>query len=808
MSTAPPHMNFSEALSRAARSTLLSLAILFTAALAAASAAAAPVTYNGNSADGKVAIFSTQEQMVPGDTDQEEDVYVRALDSSLGEYLTREVSIGPKGGNDTLPAHYDGISSYGTEVFFSTREPLVADDGDHKEDVYVRNLVENRTILASQGDTSCAAQSCGNGEVDASFASDGVAPEGDRVFFTTTEPLNGADEDGSLDIYVRYIEAQTTVLVSAGDSSCSAGGCGDEGQAVSFRGSDAMGDKAYFTTTESHALEDTDGGEDIYERDLGAERTYLVSVAGSCPENLPADQNCEPSYGGASPDGSHVFFETNERISSGEDTDKSQDVYDWSGGAPALASIGPDGGNGESESIVTYSGTSGDGGTVYFQTSERLDETADTDQARDVYQHSGGTTTLVSAGEAGKGHEAVLAFFNWASTASGPQVAVFSTTESLTTEDTDLAKDVYERSGGVTTLVSTGPEGGDGEIDASFAGGSKDGSKIFFVTAESLVAQDTDSTPDIYVHSGSETDLVSAGQINGNGAYTAFPAGVSDDGSRAFFVTQERLTVDDDFAEETDVYAWSGSGTLLVSVKNSPDLVIGPPPPTLEGTNPASPNPSTTPAVVGQAASGALVKIYKTFNCTGELVAQGTAEELSSPGLTVTVPVAIGSTTNYRATAEVKGIVSVCSSPIAYKQEDPPPPPPPPPPPTGEGTGGTGGAGGSETGSGGGGTGGGGSSSGGTHGGVTYVTPLPRITFGPAAKTRLRRPTFRFVDSTEQPGTRFFCRVDKLRWSRCTSPLKVNKLKPGRHAFSVKAVNTVGTPGPSPVKRKFKVVGG
>ncbi|HMI80603.1 MAG TPA: hypothetical protein VK480_02330, partial [Solirubrobacterales bacterium] len=550
--------------------------------------------------------------------------------------------------------------------------------------------------------------------------------------------------------------------------------------------------------SESLAAADGDLSADIYERDLIAGTTKLVSVSGVCPSPLPPGQNCEPSYGGASPDGSHVFFETNERLSLA-DTDSSQDVYDWSGVAPALASIGPDGGNGED--IVRYAGTSADGAAVYFETDEKLDTTADADSVQDVYRRLSGATTLVSAGEAGKGNGSGLASFDSVSLEGSPERALFSTSESLVAGDTDSSQDVYERSGGVTTLVSTGPEGSGGAFNASFAKASADGSKVFFATSESLAAQDTDSSADVYMRSASGTVLVTGGQINGNGAFpVAGLQGVSADGSRAFYVTLERLTVDDDFAGEQDVYSWSASGTLLVSVKNSPDLVLGPPPPTLEKTVPASPNPSTTPTIVGQAEAGALIKIYKTFDCAGEVVAQGTAEELASPGLTVTAPVAKGSTTNYRATAEVAGVTSACSGPIAYKQEDPPPPPPP----GEEGGGGGGGTGGGSTG--GGTAGSGGSTGGGVKGGVVYVTPLPRITFGPAAKTRLRRPTFRFVDAAEQPGTKFFCRVDRQRWAGCSSPVKVRKLKLGRHVFSLKAVNAVGTAGASPVKRAFKVV--
>ncbi|MGN6256637.1 MAG: hypothetical protein ACTHN3_02660 [Solirubrobacterales bacterium] len=778
-------------------------------ALGAAVAAAAPVTYDGISSDGTIAAFSTKEQMVPGDTDQEEDVYVRAFDSTLGEMVTREASIGPGGGNDTLPAHFDGISADGNEVFFSTKEPLVPGDTDHSEDVYVRNLKENRTILVSQGDSSCTEGGCGNGEAAASFVPGGVVPDGGKVFFTTNEALSSADKDGGFDIYRRDVETGTTTLVSTPDSSCALPGCGGENKAALFLGTDETGEKAFFKTPERLVPEDTDTETDIYQRNLTTDATSLVTVSGTCPESLPAGQNCEPSSVGISPDGSHVFFETNERVSPVEDTDSSQDVYDWAGGGtPTLASIGPDGGNGGFN--VTYSGSSADGKAVYFQTSERLDATADTDEAQDVYQRFEGATTLVSAGEGGRGNEPIPAKFEWSSSEGTEPVVVFTTIEKLTTADTDGSRDVYERVGGVTKLVSTGPEGGNGEFGANFVGASADGSKIFFVTSERLVPQDTDSSPDVYMRTGGTTVLVSAGQINGNGPFPTDLRGVSKNGSKAFFTTEERLT-EGDLDAETDLYDWNEPGTtLLISAKNG--LPIGPPPPTLEATVPASPASSTTPTIIGQAPAESLIKIYKTFDCSGEVVAQGTAEELASPGLTVTVSVIPGSTTSYRATAEAEGIVSACSSPITYKQEEPAPPPPP----SEEGGSGTGGSSGgtssgspsgtgSSTSGGTGGT-GGKTSGGGSSGGFVYVTPIPRITFGPAAKTRLRRPTFRFADVTEQPFTKFFCRLDRQRWQQCASPAKLKKLKLGTHVFSVKAVNAVGTPSASAVKRKFKVV--
>lgn len=767
--------------------------------IAAPNAAALPAFYGGNSADGKVVVFTTVEQMVTGDTDQQEDVFVRSFDSGLGEFVTREISIGPSGGNDARAAHYEGMSEDGAEIFFSTKEKLVGEDTDQgAEDIYVRNRTENRTILVSRGDSSCAAQGCGNGTQPAIFLPDGIAPDGGIVFFASQEKLAASDLDGpGFDIYARDIGAGTTTLVSAPDPGCA--GCVSKGLPPQFQGVDDSGDRAFFTTVEELASADTDSGEgDLYVRDLAAGTTSLVSAPGTCPPDLPVDQNCEPSFGGASADGADVYFETNDRILAG-DTDKSQDVYRWSEGTLILTSTGPTGGNGEAN--VSFAEATPDGDVAFFETDEPLVAT-DMDSSQDIYRRAGSETALVSAGEPGKGNQAFPASFEWVSRAGG-EVVVFTTAEALTTADVDSSQDVYVRSGGVTQLISTGPEGGDAELSATFADGSDDGSRIFFVTAESLVSDDADSSPDVYLWSAGETTLVSDGQIGGNGALPASPQGISATGSRAFFTTQERLAVDDDFSGEQDVYAWSESGTLLVSVKNSPDLVIGPPPPSLERTEPASPNSSTTPTIVGQAQGGSFVKVYKTSNCAGEPVAQGTAAQLAGPGLTVTVSVAPGSITSYRATAEAEGVVSACSSQISYKQEDPPPPPPP----VEEGTGG-GASGGGSTSTGSGGTSGGkaGKTSGETKNGIEYVVPQLKITFGPAFKTRQRRPVFRFADTTGQPGTRYFCRVDKKAWGGCTSPIKLKKLKLGRHAFMVKAVNAVGTPGAAPLKRAFKVV--
>ncbi len=755
---------------------------------AAPNALAAPAGFAGTSDDGETVFFTTTDQLVPGDTDTRADVYERSYDEGLERYVTRQISTGPTGGNDAYPAIYVGVSTDGLRAFFATEESLVAGDEDLREDVYVRDLEQNATELVSAGDTSCVAQDCGNGDIPASFAQGGVIPSGDRVFFRSAEQLSSADGDSFVDVYVRDLDAETTTLVSAGAASCAGEDCGEGDFPAAFRGASADGTKAFITTEEQLASEDDDALLDIYARDLGAGTTTLVAVDGTCP--VGAD--CSASYGGAASDGSHVYFETAQRGSG--DADSSQDVYDWSAGSATLLSIGPDGGDEEVPAI--FAAASFDGAGVYFETSESLLDT-DLDSVDDIYARAGGVTTRVSTGPAG-GDGPSAASLRWVSPDGSSPAVLFSTDEALTGDDLDSSQDVYQRAGGVTTLRSKGPAGGDGALNASFAGASADGSHVFIVTAEQLVAGDVDGALDVYENEAGTTVLVSTGPLAGKTAVAAgLPAGaVAADGSHAFFITEERVT-EGDLDAETDVYDRFGGGTLLVSTGNSAPL--GPPTPSQLGTDPASPATSLTPRVKGQSDPNTAIKLYTSSDCSGVPVATGTSLELGGAGILVSV--VAGSTTSFRATAtDANGDTSPCSAPVSYTHQSSPPPPPP----AGEEGGGGGGSGGSSPGSGGTSAPGGGKKG---EPGFVYVVPHTRITFAPASKTRARRPVFRFTDSTGQEGTSFDCKVDRGGWRSCGSPLKLKPLKLGRHTFQVKAFNAVGTAEPAPVKRKFKVVG-
>jgi hypothetical protein len=82
--------------------------------------------------------------------------------------------------------------------------------------------------------------------------------------------------------------------------------------------------------------------------------------------------------------------------------------------------------------------------------------------------------------------------------------------------------------------------------------------------------------------------------------------------------------------------------------------------------------------------------------------------------------------------------------------------------------------------------------------------PNTTIKKKPRAKSASPRAAFSFT--ADQPGSSFQCKLDKGKFKACRSPFK-RKVKPGRHSFTVRAVNSAGTADPTPANYRWRVSG-
>jgi hypothetical protein len=128
----------------------------------------------------------------------------------------------------------------------------------------------------------------------------------------------------------------------------------------------------------------------------------------------------------------------------------------------------------------------------------------------------------------------------------------------LTADDADDSEDVFDRSAGRTSLVSSPRADG---IGTSFAGSSADGSRAFVLTTDGIAATDRDGAADIYERSSGGLSLVTPGSRHVH----AYPVAVAEDGRRVVFRTAEALLPQDRDGNATDLYAVDHGKLRLLS---------------------------------------------------------------------------------------------------------------------------------------------------------------------------------------------------------------------------------------------------
>ena len=238
-------------------------------ALAGAHRRGAPASFAGTSADGEIVFFTTTDQLVPGDTDLVDDVYERSYDDALGKLRDPRGLDRPDRRQRRLRRLLRGISADGTEIFFTTEESLVAADGDHAEDIYLRDLATTRRSRLRRR-PACAAQDCGNGVVRRRLRRRGCPPTAGRLLQrrrapaapTTTTPSTSTPRP-------RRPRPSSSRSPTA---SCLAATSAGAATPSSFRGATIRRrTRPSSATGEQLATGDDDGAADIYVRDLGGQ---------------------------------------------------------------------------------------------------------------------------------------------------------------------------------------------------------------------------------------------------------------------------------------------------------------------------------------------------------------------------------------------------------------------------------------------------------------------------------------------------------------------------------------------------------
>jgi hypothetical protein len=225
-----------------------------------------------------------------------------------------------------------------------------------------------------------------------------------------------------------------------------------------------------------------------------------TEVAGVGPNGYASSGGCRGEHTDChhliSPDGKRVVFETRDSLVN-EDADSCPewfvgrgcvDIYERVGNVTRLLSTAdPVGGNGPFD--ASLGSLSRDGSRVFFHLDASRCVGNQCRPPRGAWERAGATVSPFPSAD----NQASWAEVEGEGASRDGRRVFFSTNDSLVPEDGDGGRDVYERRrDGTVSLVSTSPLSANESVLARFAGASDDGSRVFFSTSEKLVPEDTD----------------------------------------------------------------------------------------------------------------------------------------------------------------------------------------------------------------------------------------------------------------------------------------------------------------------------
>ncbi|HBV99548.1 MAG TPA: hypothetical protein DEF36_21215 [Desulfotomaculum sp.] len=287
--------------------------------------------YPSISSDGRyVAFYSDASDLVAGDGNSTDDIFVRDLQNNS----TERISVSAGGTDSNSNSYLPSLSADGRYVsFISAASNLVAGDSNNKWDVFVRDRQLGSTYRVSVPDLSSQG-TLGSEANNDSYASyftmfcPSVSSDGRYIAFASqASNLVLGDTNATTDVFVH--DRQTGETVSA-----SVYGSGTGGNDWSMKPSISADGRyvAFISNASNLVAGDTNNNPDVFVRDLFSGETVRVSVAGDGTQGnyfsgaifYPSDHEGNVSI---SADGRYVVFDSLANNLAPGDTNGATDIF-------------------------------------------------------------------------------------------------------------------------------------------------------------------------------------------------------------------------------------------------------------------------------------------------------------------------------------------------------------------------------------------------------------------------------------------------------------------------------------------------
>ncbi len=407
--------------------------------------------------------------------------------------VTSLISVSSDGTQTNNYSYSPSFSADGRYVVFeSLASNLVANDTNGFEDVFVHDRqtgVVSRVSIGSDGTQGNSRSWVPVFSADGRFV----------AFSTNTTNLVAGDTNGVQDVLVHERQTGITSRVSVSSDGTQAN---RDSNAVTIS---ADGRFVAFVSAASNLVsEDTNNAADIFVHDRQTSTTSRVSVRSDGAQGNGS--SFEPSI---SADGRFVAFSSYAHNLLAEETIESWldvFVHDRQTGITSLVSVSCDGT--ETNGLSQKPAITPDGRFVAFQSEATNLIASDTNRVSDIYIHDRqtGITSLVSVSS--NGTQGNLTSYYPVLSADGRFVAFVSEATNLVANDTNGVADIFihDRQTGITSRVSVGSDGTQGDKFSNAPSLSADGRFVAFASkSTNLVIGDTNGQLDVFVHDRGRT---------------------------------------------------------------------------------------------------------------------------------------------------------------------------------------------------------------------------------------------------------------------------------------------------------------
>jgi hypothetical protein len=386
----------------------------------------------------------------------------------------------------------------------------------------------------------------------------GSSTDTQSVVAESEEHLLAADATRTSGTSIYEHDGSSLRLVDVAEDGTLLSNCGSTGEGPRSVSADAR--RIYFSTSP--------GCGSLRRVFLRADATTTTEISASQCTLPDCGPEADVAFVGATPSGDVAFLVTSQRLTD-DDGDDDADLYRYEV-ATGLLSLASPTVNGVDlvASAKEDVRVAADGSRAYFKATV---ETGPGETSERLYMADSVGLHLVCAGEPS-------AFYQ---VSPSGRYAVFDTTAPLLGSDADSRTDVYRydaESGGLAQ-ISLGPDSGNGphtaqikrtafQFETGYSSGvtdytaqlardhpframSDDGSRVFFITAERLLPADRNDVFDVYEWASGSLGLVSSGAVEAEGSDYV---GSTPDGRTVLFGTGDTLVPRDRDGDGPDLY--------------------------------------------------------------------------------------------------------------------------------------------------------------------------------------------------------------------------------------------------------------